>query len=299
MKQTDNQHTFLDRRQQFEKKYFEGIKDSSILKSISVVDVSTTDLCNRTCVFCPRHDPKVYPNRNLHMSVEGAEIISKKLKGIGYTGTIAISGFGENLLNPNITDIVRVFKSHNPDAFVECNTNGDPLKAGTAQALIDAGLDCLNVNLYDGPEQVEVFDKLLASLPSDKFKYRSHWNPADHGIIFNNRSGLIRWVDDPKAKEVKSNSCYYPFYKLFVDWNGDVLFCANDWGRVRVIGNLLQQSIEDVWMSKEMTKVRKRLAKGNRGFKPCNTCSVNGTLIGRQSFDMLMGYYENSSNRVK
>ena len=43
---------------------------------------------------------------------------------------------------------------------------------------------------------------------------------------------------------------------MFVDWNGDVLFGSNDWGREHVIGNLLQQ-IYDVWFSKPMNKIRK------------------------------------------
>ena len=32
------------------------------------------------------------------------------------------------------------------------------------------------------------------------------------------------------------------YYKMFVDWNGDVLFCSNDWGREIVIGNLIEFS---------------------------------------------------------
>ena len=27
---------------------------------------------------------------------------------------------------------------------------------------------------------------------------------------------------------------------MFVDWNGDVLFCSNDWGREHIVGNLLK-----------------------------------------------------------
>ena len=292
---TNDQHDFLSIRQDFEKQYFQNLDESDIISSISSIDITTIDLCNRTCVFCPRHDSSVYPNRNLKMTAEGALTISRKIKEINFKGTIAISGFGENLLNPDIADIIKVIKDNNPEAFVECNTNGDPLNSSIAESLIAAGLDRLNVNLYDGPEQIEEFDKILKNISEDKYKYRVHWDESDHGIIFNNRSGVISWMH--KDNVMQNKPCYYPFYKLFIDWNGDVLFCANDWGRTRVVGNLMQQDIREVWFSSEMKKIRTRLSKSNRNFKPCQTCDVDGTLVGKHSFDMIMNYYENSDNR--
>jgi radical SAM protein with 4Fe4S-binding SPASM domain len=232
------------------------------------------------------------------MTRSGAEIISKKLKDIDYAGTIAISGFGENLLNPDIIGIVEVFREHNRECYIELNTNGDPLNERIALALINAGLTCLNINLYDGPGQVERFETMLSNLPDGSYKYRAHWNPDDYGIIFNNRSGLITWIDESGSQENKNKPCYYPFYKMMIDWNGDVLFCANDWGRTRVVGNVLQQPIRDIWLSKHMKKIRMRLADANRNFKPCDTCSVNGTLVGRKSFDLIMeNYGANRDNR--
>ena len=35
----------------------------------TVVELNTTELCNRKCPFCPRVDPKTYPNQNIHMDV--------------------------------------------------------------------------------------------------------------------------------------------------------------------------------------------------------------------------------------
>lgn len=293
----NDQHSMIKTRRALEEDYFKSIDSRDIVKSISSVDITTIDLCNRDCIFCPRHDPNVYPNRNLRMSAEGARIIGSKLAEIDYKGTIGLSGFGENLLNPEIVEITRAFRETNPSAYLEINTNGDPLDKKLYKDLIVAGLDKLNINIYDGPEQISEFDKVVAG--TEHYRYRIHYNPKDYGIFFNNRSGMIDWISvDDDIEAVKNNPCYYPFYKMMIDWNGDVLFCANDWGRQRVIGNLLQQSVAELWMSKEMLKVRMRLAKGNRNFKPCNTCSVKGTMVGKASFDLLMEYYnEDSRNR--
>tara|TARA_R110000868_G_scaffold886_7_gene6758 strand:+ start:534 stop:1433 length:900 start_codon:yes stop_codon:yes gene_type:complete len=289
----NNQFDFLQRRLMLEQDYFDNLKDNDILKSISSVDITTIDLCNRTCVFCPRHDHSVYPNRNLRMTADGATIIASRLAAINYTGTIAISGFGENLLNPEISEITRVLKQGCPTAHVECNTNGDPLTSKLAFKLVDAGIDCININLYDGVDQVDHFEIVMKDIPKEKYKYRAHYNEADHGIIFNNRSGMIDWFKDDTSDlaELRTKPCYYPFYKLYIHWNGDVQFCANDWGRVITVGNVFQQPIKEIWMSKEMQKVRMRLVKKGRDFKPCNNCNVKGDLIGKKSFDMLMDHY--------
>ena len=287
--QTNNKDSFLDHRKAQEFKHFDGKETLSPLDSILTVEVNTTELCNRTCFFCPRHDPKVFPNRNLHMTPKGARTIAKELNRNGYKGKISFSGFGENFLNPEFHRIIFHFKLYLPNTTLECNTNGDRLTSEYAQQLFDSGLDLLYINLYDGMHQIQYFDHVMQSFPKEKYKYRAHYNEEDYGLFLNNRSGTIDWlgIDDSNVESLKGKPCFYPFYKMFVDWNGDVLFCSNDWGREHIIGNLMQQSLHDVWFSKPMKKIRARLAKGNRSKSPCNKCSVNGQLFGEKSFNLI------------
>ena len=299
-----DQFDFLEHRRDQEKKHWDKKlnRDSDPLDSILTVEVNTTELCNRTCVFCPRHDPKVYPNQNLHLTIKGAELIAEELSNNGFQGKISFSGFGENLLNPWFKEIVHTFRFNLPQATIECNTNGDKLTAEYTQGLFRAGLDLLYVNLYDGIEQMEHFDTMMAEarIREDMYKFRMHWGDFEkHGLILNNRSGVVDWVgvEDDTVENLKGKPCHYPFYKMFVDWNGDVLFCSNDWGREHVVGNLLTMSLHDVWFSKPMTKIRKRLMKGDRSKSPCNKCSVDGSLFGKPSFDIIKDYYESPKNR--
>ena len=298
-----DQYDFLQHRREQEQKHWDKkTGELSELDSILTVEVNTTELCNRTCVFCPRHDPKIFPNRNLHMTTKGAETIAKELGRNNYTGKISFSGFGENLLNPNFLNIVFRFRMWLPNATLECNTNGDRLTSEYASTLFKNGLDLLYVNLYDGIEQMEHFEHLLSHIDASQYKFRMHWGDFEkHGLILNNRSGVIDWIgiEDTDVESLKGKVCHYPFYKMFVDWNGDVLFCSNDWGREHVVGNLMQQSLHDVWFSKPMTKIRKRLMKGDRSHSPCNKCSVDGSLFGKPSFDLVKDYYENTDNRKK
>ena len=48
----------------FEKRFLDGSP------FFTWVEFSITDLCNRTCVFCPRFDPMVYPNNNAEISLK-------------------------------------------------------------------------------------------------------------------------------------------------------------------------------------------------------------------------------------
>ena len=301
-----DQFQFLKHRKLQEKEYWNKKTDNpKPLDSILTVEINTTELCNRKCEFCPRFDSSVFPNRNLNLSKKGASTIAKELARNQYQGKISFSGFGENLLNPEFIQIVKIFSKYIPDATLECNTNGDKLNKDYLSSLFsNSGLDYLYINLYDGPEQIKKFEKIVkkAGVPLNKVKYRMHWGDVyNHGLILNNRSGTIDWIgiEETEIEKLKNKPCYYPFYKMFVDWNGDVLFCSNDWGRENIIGNLFKTSLHDVWFSPKMKKIRENLINGNRTQSPCNKCSVDGTLFGQHSYKLIKKYYEDFNNREK
>ena len=98
-------------------------------------------------MFCPRHDPEVFPNRNLQMTTLGASMIASELMANHYKGKISFSGFGENLLNPKFHSIIESFSKCLPENVIECNTNGDRLTSLYAQKLFDKGLTLLYINL--------------------------------------------------------------------------------------------------------------------------------------------------------
>ena len=64
----------------------------------SFVELNVNELCNRTCIFCPRHDTKLYPNRNLHMEIDLAKELAIQLEEINFSGIVNISGTGEATL---------------------------------------------------------------------------------------------------------------------------------------------------------------------------------------------------------
>lgn len=290
----ENKDSFLEYRKKQEKKHLSKVDILNPLSSLLTIEINTTELCNRRCVFCPRYDKNVYPNRNLNMTVETADSIGKNLSVNNYKGKISFSGFSENFINKKFVDIVNVLRTYLPESLFECNTNGDFVTEEYVKRLYDAGLDILYINLYDGIDQIEKFNKIMLPFDKSKYKYRAHYSQADYGLNLNNRGGSITWLglDEDSVENLKGKPCYYPFYKMFVDWNGDVIFCSNDWQKEIKVGNMVNETLESVWLGDKLNRERKRLIKGDRSKSPCNKCSVNGQMFGETSFNIIKEYIQ-------
>ena len=281
--------TFLDHRLRQEEVHEGKAKWSDDpMASLISVEVNIIDGCNRTCSFCPHASEEVYPNRyDWKMSHQLVVILAVQLRQIKYQGRISMSGYGEPMLNKEVAGHISSFRPYLPENIIEMNTNGDPLTIPNIQRVFEAGLTQMYVNLYDNKEQAAHFIKLFREADCHDFVMRPHFDAEDgYGLIINNRSGIVKPRQEPLEKR-----CHYPFYKMFVDWNGDVLFCANDWGRNLIIGNVQTDTIENIWMSDKMKEIRLNLAKGDRSMHPCSQCNVDGTLHGKFSFDKLMKHY--------
>jgi MoaA/NifB/PqqE/SkfB family radical SAM enzyme len=261
------------------------------LPGLTQVEINPTELCNRQCGFCPRADPRVYPNRKLHMALETAERLAGQLARAQYPGDIHVTGFGEPLLHPDIAGIVAALRGQLPKALIELTTNGDRLDAELAAALASAGLDLLNVDCYDGPEQLPERRALLTDLGPTRVRFREHWSAPSEPLEaqirrfgFTNRAGAVPSAEPSSAP--RERPCHYPFYKLMIDWDGGVLLCCNDWLRqAEGLGNLRDADVVELWRGARLQEIRRRLAAGDRSGAACRVCDVDGMRVGRESFE--------------
>ena len=254
----------------------------------SVVEISDSGTCNRSCVFCPRSDPtwiKEFDNKEF-IKKELHEKICKELSQCNYSGIVVYSGFNEPLLNKACFENIARTRKYLPNAKIELITNGDVLNLTRIKKLFSSGLSTLLISVYDGPEDMDKFQNLCkeANLDQNQFVIRNRYLPPekDYGITMSNRGGLmenaVHSINSLK-KSIKE-PCYYPSYNFFIDYNGDVLMCSHDWGKKNILGNLNDDTIIDIWMSENAKKSRFNLANADREFSPCNVCDVKGSLIG-------------------
>jgi len=274
-----------------------SINDVVIHKSFplfSFIELNINEICNRTCVFCPRAEPKIYPNQNIHMDMKIVENIAEQLKELNFTGIVNISGTGEPLLTKYITDIVNEFGKRG--IHVEIVTNGDVLQRRQGSELIKnlyaAGLQQFVVSMYDGPEQIESFNTLFASCGIDKSLYslRDRWydESEDYGLLYTNRAGNIGFEylsDIAKQKLMKSSksACFYTHYAMMIDWNGDALLCCQDmYNRTVKFGNVADRPLLEIWKDSKLMEFRNKLKNGERSLSPCNNCNANGQIFGSE-----------------
>ena len=234
----------------------------------SWVDINPTELCNRTCSFCPRGVD--YPNTNLHITDDVIEKIGIDLEEVDFQGMINICGNGEPLLSKNLIPLISCLSKFS----IELVTNGDELVEGRIVELYDAGIDYINVSLYDGEYQLDEFHNLFerCGIPESNYTLREYWVVPD-GL--GNRAGSLNF-----GNSILNDPCYYMHYSIMIDWNGDVLFCIHSiYNKSINHGNILVNSMKDIWYGESMSKYRD-LLKGNRKHSPCNKCDVNGTWFG-------------------
>ena len=185
---------------------------------LSQIEIVFSDLCNRTCGFCPRSVD--YPNSNDNMSVDDAELIKERLIEFDYKGAMAISGKGEPLLNKNAVDCISKLKQWKPFLI----TNGDPLlKDDTlVERMFDAGLDYLIISEYDLEEKINMWYEKYNDYRIFVRNLIGDFNHEEANI--SNRGGALYNIDMSLSK-----ICYLPFYKCVIDFDAKVQFCNNDW----------------------------------------------------------------------
>tara|TARA_B100000902_G_C27291617_1_gene907477 strand:- start:212 stop:1075 length:864 start_codon:yes stop_codon:yes gene_type:complete len=262
----------------------------------SLVEISNSGMCNRKCSFCPRSDPE-YPDINEFFSDELHTKLCSQLSDNGFEGVLAYAGFNEPLLHKGIYRHIKESKKYLPNARIEVITNGDVLNIKRIEKLIESGLTILSISAYDGPDQANEYQKMCedAKLREDQFIVRHRYLPPEEnfGINLTNRGGTMKNADY-KINSLKSclkESCYYPSYDFFVDYNGDVLMCSHDWAKKNILGNLAKQDFLDIWLSEKASLSRQKLYQANRSFSPCNVCDAKGDHIGPEHVKAWKKFY--------
>ena len=261
-------------RQFFQTEHIDELFDRSVVLKNGIplpleIEIGLVDACTRACKFCPRSNDEIAPRTSLRITPHLYRKIAKELKDLKFKGLVMISGYGESLLYPDVVDVVKTFNF----TSVDITTNGDLLTRKMLADLKHAGINKILISVYE-KEGMLRFHKLTAGF-EDIVILRNRYEHFDR--LYNNRAGALY-----QAPAI--GTCYYPFYIMMVNANGDVFACCHEWQRRLKMGNLYQKSIWDIWTSEYYDKLRKDLLLKKRSYFPCRICNVDGTLRGEQNF---------------
>ncbi len=267
------------------------------------LELNICALCNRSCFFCPKSNHKLFPNLNEFMTLEFYEKLLKDLASVNFKGRLSFCGLSEPFIHKDLFELIKLTKHYCPKSYLDILTNGDFLNIENVRRIFQLGLDNLKISMYDGPHQIPYFKKIQqeCGLSDEQFVIRERYLSADKdfGLTINNRGGTVNLPEYNivPLKEPLKRSCYYPFHKLIIDYNGDVMICPCDWEKKLIVGNLNQKNIFEIWNSDEMKEVRLRLINNDRSKPPCTACDIDGLLYARLHFEAWKKYYAVKLNR--
>ena len=269
----------------------------------SLVEFNIWGACNRRCSFCPVSDPEIYANKKEGIGVKDYTRILEDLRNVDFRGTILWSMFSEPLLHTEVFQLAQVTKEVLPNCELHVVSNGDWVRGRDERLnrLYLSGIDRILFSLYDDDEQYNDFAQMKerGGYSDDQFVLRRRYlKNGDYGMTISNRAGLIdsnKYRAEKEAAVYSSETplkkpCYYPFYQVAIDYNGDVLLCPHDWSKGLVTGNALKESIWEIWKNTHFDSIRKKMMCSDRNFNPCQTCDVHGDIIGQTNFDEFLSF---------
>ena len=275
--------------------------------------VEPTNACNFRCSICPESFPDFREqagyfsrmDRSIWKSVvKSVTDWSIRLKAL------QLYFMGEPLLNPEIGQMISDGKTIADR--VEINSNASQLNEHRAAALIESGLDCLRVSVYSttnegyrkqtgspfgghmlwsilenvkelrrlreqtGSSRPHIVANLVTVIPGQKETFLGQWGGIADEIcvrpIHTWNSAIPELADISAIPQVKQ-VCPLPFYEMFIHANGDISACCADWNRKLLVGNIREQSLQEIWEGDRLRALWRMQVEGRRFEVPsCKGC---------------------------
>ncbi|NYT01172.1 MAG: radical SAM protein [Methanosarcinales archaeon] len=235
----------------------------------SSIEIETINPCNNDCSFCPvsrGQDPRPYRlmDRKLFMS------IIYQLKELEYSGAICLFSNNEPLLDRRMVEMNRIARNALPDAHLYLYTNGKLLTVDIFLRLMDH-LNSIVIDNYSDDLTLNPPVQEIYSLVRDDRDFRGRV------LIQVIRRRAIRSTRGGQAGNrgrvfLLRSSCLLPFTQLVVRPDGKVSLCCQDALGRFTLGDLMKQSILDVWNGNAYWGIRNKMLRGRHSLDFCRRC---------------------------
>lgn len=239
------------------------------------IRLETRTRCNSTCDFCPC-SVQNETRQDIIMSEECFRKIIDELADMNYDGRIKLYINNEPLMDKRLPDFLKYINSKKMDLkWILIQTNGLLLNYELGCSLFENGLTWLVVNDYsrDGQlsqKHIDIIEKLRSRFPDKRIDF---YQRTTHEVL-SNRAGLS---PNLSLKMRFDNGCLFPIRQMNITANGNVGFCCVDVYMKNPLGNVMEQSLVDIWHSKQFESFRKDLTLGKRsGYDLCRYCEARG-----------------------
>jgi len=272
--------------------------------------IETTSRCNLACPFCPRTtDLKANNVRDLNSSMPLLEF-EKVLDKMHWIKSLELFHFGEPFMHKDFHQYVKLCKDRGIYTVVASNLL--PATFDKLDKVFDAGLDFLVMDIDSlNPEKyasMRVNGSLSKLQPIVKYILSHKKRPYTVAQTINidgqkeyTEEEFLNWSGGLMPDEIRykfldsfrgeiapekgilnpEDVCKEPFYGFTVHVNGNVVVCDRDWAGENVMGNILTQSVEEIWMGEKYQNFRKEMLSDIKP-KMCQKCP-EGRLFNARS----------------
>jgi radical SAM protein with 4Fe4S-binding SPASM domain len=293
------------------KKYF-GTKKAD--KFPADIKIEFSSVCNFVCPMCPMAAGKLnrtsfLTEETIRKIVD--EIAEKKL-GVK---TIALSLFGESFINKKFFDHLKIIHEVLPHVKTRISTNFGVIDEAMALKLakssiseISISIDSLDKEIYAKQRHGGNIEKTLKNVNCFLALRNKHNPKIKVQINFVrtklNKEGIKEFISYWESKLSKGDSvklipghswagqaddddliesykfgfkkvCSAPFDNLCIFTNGDCTVCCMDSFNKLNVGNVVETSLEEVWNSSKMKRMRSRFLKKDYRGLICANCEVS------------------------
>jgi radical SAM protein with 4Fe4S-binding SPASM domain len=263
-----------------------------------IVQIEATNICNAKCTFCPRDD---MTRRQGVMDMDLYRKVVDECASLGISH-VRMHNYGEAFVDKQLPAKIAYAKSKGiPEVGVI--TNGSLLGPEVAKAVIEAGLDAINISLdAAGKETFEStriglkYDKVIANVEglvrirgelgrkrpklilsfvrqdnsAEEQAFIDHWSAVADKIHI---TELHNWAGTLKRRADVNVPCYRQWLTFTVLWDGRVSLCCADLDGHVVLGDLNSQTIADIWNSDAYRRVRREHLESG-GPAICRQCDL-------------------------
>ena len=277
----------------------------------NTMKIELTEGCNLRCKMCGIQGIREKAGGPYKfMTTYEAARISTQMRDAGWNSKIEFAMRGEPLLNPDVRDIIELFRLNLPHTHLMITSNAIPLlkPPGVTEnimALFRRGLNVLALDSYSSSRKaiekvrtmrlntaLEMFDYTDGDNKASPYtKVKSHVNrifimqDMEAAIMSGTKVGTKvgsnhAGVGLPPLKEPLKARCARPFREMTIYHDGAVPLCCNDWRGKYMCGDIMKQDISEIWNGSILDAARRHLYHYQRDFRPCDVCSNKSFRVG-------------------
>lgn len=264
----------------------------------SQVIIDVTELCNLSCTHCPHPAFKrssFYAGRSLSAALAAKAVTEVATTGRGHVQYVRFASDGEPLLHrglfPMVADAVQ-----RSGTFVTLTTNGTLLTAARIEALLETGVNLVDVSVdaFSAETYARIrqrgdlavtrgnVERLLQRISAMRVStrvavsyieqpdnlheteaFRDYWTGAGaHSVAIrrlHSASGAVIPVAEVMRRRAVTETrrpCVYPWERIVVTPRETLAFCPSDWTGGSSLADYHTTTIAEVWQSARYAALR-------------------------------------------